>query len=543
MSLLKIADLKIQYLQSDPNITAVNGISFELNAGEILGIVGESGAGKSQSLYAILGLLPETATYSGKILFQDENLATLSSKRLESIRGNTISMVFQDPMTSLNPYMDIKSQLIEGIIKHQKIHKAEALAKAIELLKEVDLSDSKRILNSYPHQLSGGMRQRVLIAMALMCEPDILLLDEPTTALDVTTQAQILKLLNKINRERGTSMIFITHDLGVVAELCDRVIVMQHGNIVETAPTQALIKTPKESYTQDLLAAIPKISADIQHPALDASAQKVFSCKNMYMRFLKEAPLFKPKEYFKALNAINVDILTGQCVGIVGESGSGKSTLARCMAGILSPSSGDVFYQNESVSELILNQSKAFFEDIQIIFQDPLACLNPRLTVGQSIAESLAHNKSLIVSQYQEAIAEQLLAVGLEPSMMNRYPHEFSGGQCQRICIARAMIAKPKVLICDEPVSALDVSIQAKVMDLIQKLVHNHHLTCIFISHDLSVVYQLCQYVIVLEKGKVVEQNSTQNLFEKPNHAYTQSLFAAIPKLDPSLGLRQLGEL
>ena len=542
MSLLHIENLNVQYLNSQPAITAVNNISFELKAGEILGIVGESGAGKSQSLYAILGLLAESATYSGKVVFQGQNLVNASSKVLQNLRGNCISMVFQDPMTSLNPYLDIKTQLIEGLLHHQELSKVAALEKAKQLLIELDLNDTQRILNSYPHQLSGGMRQRILIASALMCEPDILLLDEPTTALDVTTQAQILKLLNKINRDRGTSMIFITHDLGVVAELCDRVIVMQHGKIVESNSTPELIQNPKESYTQNLLAAIPKITDNIQHPIIDANAKKVFFCKNIHMRFLKQAPLFKKKQYFNALEAVELDIFEGQCLGIVGESGSGKSTLARCIAGILSPSSGEISYHNQHVSQLVKAQSKAFFEDIQLIFQDPLACLNPRLTVGQSIAESLAHNQALNVNTYYQDIADQLLAVGLEPNMMNRYPHEFSGGQCQRICIARAMIAKPKVLICDEPVSALDVSIQAKVMDLIQKLVHNHHLTCIFISHDLSVVYQLCDYVMVLEKGKLVEQNDTKILFEKPQHAYTQKLLAAIPNLNPLKGLRKTSQ-
>ena len=539
MSLLRIENLTIQYLKNAPPITAVNNISFELNQGEILGIVGESGAGKSQSLYAILGLLPESANYSGSIYFKNKNLTISSSKFLEKLRGNRISMVFQDPMSSLNPYLNIRDQLIEGQIKHQGVSHSKALQKATQLLKELDLNDTERILKSYPHQLSGGMRQRVSIASALMCEPDILLLDEPTTALDVTTQKQILKLLNKINQEHATSMIFITHDLGVVAELCDQVIVMQNGKIVESNSTLELIKNPKEPYTQNLLSAIPKMTGDIQHTAIDTATQKVFSCNNVHMRFLKDAPIFGQKSYFNALEDLKLNIFEGQCVGIVGESGSGKSTFARCIAGILSPSSGKICYHNENITKLVQAQSKAFFQEVQLIFQDPLACLNPRLTVGQSIAESLAHNQALSLNTYYQDIADQLLAVGLVPNMMNRYPHEFSGGQCQRICIARAMIAKPKVLICDEPVSALDVSIQAKVMDLIKKLVRNHHLTCIFISHDLSVIYQLCDYVIVLEKGKLVEKNSTKKLFESPQHAYTQKLLAAIPNLDPLKGIRQ----
>lgn len=534
MSILEVKQLCVNFYTRDGETEAVKNISFSLKAGEILGIVGESGSGKSVTCYSMLGLIPMPPgkIMGGEALFRGQDLLKMSEAELRDVRGKKISMIFQDPMTSLNPYMRVGKQIMEAIQIHEKVSKKEARARAISALEEVGIKDAAQRVDAYPHEFSGGMRQRVMIAMALATEPEILIADEPTTALDVTIQKQILDLLKSIQAKRELSIIFITHDLAVIKNLADHVVVMQKGEIMEEGSAERVFNAPEHPYTQKLLSAIPT-SAKTYPTKLTETTPILLDVKNLHTSFTQTKGIIFKKvvQEVKAVNNISLNIRQGEILGLVGESGSGKSTFGRSIIRLVESQSGEVLLNGENLQTLGKQQLKQARRDFQMIFQDPYASLNPRMTVFDTLAEPLLIHGLANKQTVGEQVNQLLDDVGLERKHIRKYPHEFSGGQRQRIAIARALALKPKLIIADEPVSALDVTIQAQVLNLLLELTDKHNLTMLFISHDLSVVRYLCDRVAVMQHGVLVELDETEKLFHSPAHPYTEKLLSAIPHL------------
>lgn len=536
-AILQIKNLSVTFEKEDYEVKAVKDVSFSINKGETLGIVGESGSGKSITARSIMRLLPAASiAKQGEIIFLGNNLADFSEKEMESIRGRDIGMIFQDPMTSLNPTMNIGKQIVEGLKKHQKLSNKEAKKQALEMLELVGIKNSELRFHQYPHEFSGGMRQRAMIAIALACRPALLIADEPTTALDVTIQAQILNLMKNMQERFGTSIILITHDLGVVAGMCDRVIVMKEGEIVEEGSTIEIFEQPKHPYTLKLLNALPRLDekkkAKPRTHAIDSNDQLPL----LEVRGLKQYFDMGKGNIVKAVNDISFSIKQGETLGVVGESGSGKSTTGRSILQLHKPTAGEILYKGMAINRFSNAEMKTMRRHMQIIFQDPYASLNPRLKVLDIIGEALdVHNLTSNKVERKEKVESLLEMVGLDPSHANRYPHEFSGGQRQRIGIARALAVEPKFIICDEPLSALDVSIQSQIVKLLEELQQRLGLTYLFIAHDLSMVKHISDRVAVMYMGKIVELAESEELYSNPLHPYTKSLLAAIPVPDPKV--------
>ena len=529
--LLSVEDLSVTFTQGDNITKAVDHISFHISEGETVALVGESGSGKSVSALSILKLLPYPAAShpSGRVLFNGEDLLDSDESDLRRVRGDEITMIFQEPMTSLNPLHTIEQQISEILTLHHGIEGDKAKERTIELLNQVGIRDPEKRLGSYPHQLSGGQRQRVMIAMALANQPRLLIADEPTTALDVTVQAQILELLNELKEERGLSMLFITHDLGVVRKFADRVCVMTQGKIVEQGPTQEIFNNPKHDYTKHLLSAEPRGNP----PEAKDNAAEIVSGEQIKVWFpIKAGFLRKTVDYVKAVDGIDVSLREGQTLGVVGESGSGKTTLGLALTRMI-PSEGRIGFIGKDINDYSFRQMKPLRSDMQIVFQDPYGSLSPRMSVGEIIAEGLGiHHPNLGFAEQDDLVASVLGEVGLDPATRHRYPHEFSGGQRQRIAIARAMILEPKFVMLDEPTSALDMSVQAQVVELLLRLQEERNLAYLFISHDLKVVRALANDVIVMRLGKVVEQGAAEQIFDDPKEDYTKALMAAAFNLE-----------
>jgi len=527
--LLRIEGLQVSLPADADRHHAVDDLSLDLWRNEILCVVGESGSGKSVMSRAILGLFPSRHVQprGGRILFEGEDLLQASPERLRDLRGNRIAMIFQEPMTALNPVLRIGAQIDEVLEIHRAGDGAARRARVLELLAAVNLPEPQQILSAYPHQLSGGQRQRAMIAMALALEPDILIADEPTTALDVTTQAQILALIRELQRKRGMGVIFVTHDFGVVAEIADRIAVMQHGRLVEQGPASQVLNEPRADYTRSLLAAVPSLTPG---PKRDFSAQPVvLSVKGLNKTYRSGGGLFGgPGRRVDALAAVSFSVRRGETVGIVGESGSGKSTAARCIARLIDADSGQIMVEGTDIAPLAPRALRPVRRRLQMVFQDPFGSLNPRRTVGQLIAEGpIVHGLSE-ASAHARAL-ELLELVGLERRAAARFPHEFSGGQRQRIGLARALALEPAILVADEPVSALDVSVQDQVLRLLADIRNRLGLTVLFITHDLRVASQVCDSIVVMHRGRVVETGLVADVYARPTHEYTRALLAAVP--------------
>ncbi|MER8661114.1 ABC transporter ATP-binding protein [Mesorhizobium sp. M1148] len=529
--LLSVRDLSVAFTQGGNESTAVDHISFNLAKGETVALVGESGSGKSVSALSVLKLLPyPTASHpSGKILFQGADLLAMNEKQLRSVRGNKITMIFQEPMTSLNPLHTIEQQIVEILALHQGMGDRQAKARTLALLNEVGIREPEKRLDAYPHQLSGGQRQRVMIAMALANEPELLIADEPTTALDVTVQAQILELLAGLKSRKGMSMLFITHDLGIVRKIADRVCVMTKGKIVETGPTRDIFANPQHAYTKHLLAAEPKGKP----PAANDAAKPVMTGKDIKVWFPIKKGFFRTTvDNVKAVDGIDVTVRAGQTLGVVGESGSGKTTLGLALARMIS-STGTIQFNGSDINQLSFNAMRPLRRELQIVFQDPFGSLSPRMSVSEIIEEGLKiHEPKLSPDQRDDKVVAVLKEVGLDPATRNRYPHEFSGGQRQRVAIARAMVLNPRFVMLDEPTSALDMSVQAQVVDLLRNLQARHDLAYLFISHDLKVIRALANDVIVMRNGKIVEAGPSEQIFERPQTDYTKALISAAFKIE-----------
>ena len=525
--LVNINDLSVSFGDKLSAIQAVSNVSFRIEHGETLALVGESGSGKSVTALSIMQLLPYPAAFhpSGSIRFQDEEIIGASSSRMQEIRGNRIAIIFQEPLTSLNPLHTIEKQIGETLLLHKKLDRSATRSRIIELLCEVGLPNARERLVAYPHQLSGGQRQRVMIAMALANDPDLLIADEPTTALDVTIQAQILGLLREIQKNRGMSILLITHDLGVVRKVANRVCVMKDGKIVETSETAHLFQAPRHPYTQHLLKAEPS-GNPLSAPT---TARPVIKAENLRVWFpIKKGLLRRTVGHIKAVDGIDITIREGQTVGVVGESGSGKTTLAMGLLRLES-SNGAITLKDERIDGYDFRKMRPLREKMQIVFQDPFSSLSPRLSVGQIVEEGLrVHNLAGdTFEERREVISAALAEVGLSPDVQDRYPHEFSGGQRQRIAIARAIVLKPKFIVLDEPTSALDMSVQAQIVDLLRDLQDRHGLAYLFISHDLKVVRTLADELLVMKDGRVVERGSAEEIFKSPTEEYTKALLAA----------------
>ncbi|RWD44968.1 MAG: ABC transporter ATP-binding protein [Mesorhizobium sp.] len=529
--LLSVRDLSVAFAQEGRQSMAVDHISFDIAKGETVALVGESGSGKSVSALSVLKLLPYPAAShpSGKILFQGADLLATDEKALRRVRGNKITMIFQEPMTSLNPLHTIEQQIVEVLTLHQGLGDRQARARTLELLNEVGIREPEKRLDAYPHQLSGGQRQRVMIAMALANEPELLIADEPTTALDVTVQAQILELLAELKSRKGMSMLFITHDLGIVRKIADRVCVMTKGKIVETGPTKDIFANPQHTYTRHLLAAEPKGKP----PAANAAAKPVMTGQDIKVWFpIKKGFFRRTVDNVKAVDGIDVTVRAGQTLGVVGESGSGKTTLGLALARMIS-SIGTIQFNGRDINELSFNAMRPLRRELQIVFQDPFGSLSPRMSVSEIIEEGLKiHEPKLSPDERDKRIVDVLGEVGLDPATRNRYPHEFSGGQRQRIAIARAMVLNPRFVMLDEPTSALDMSVQAQVVDLLRSLQAKHDLAYLFISHDLKVIRALANDVIVMRNGRIVEAGPSEQIFERPQTDYTKALISAAFRIE-----------
>jgi len=570
--MLRVQDLSVSFQTRAGWVSAIESVSFELAAGQTLGIVGESGSGKSVTSLAIMRLLPipPARISQGEIWFDSPsmgrvNLLSLPEKAMQHLRGNEIAMIFQEPMTSLNPVFTCGDQVVEAIRLHQKVSFAEARDRTLALFEEVRLPNPPRIFSAYPHQLSGGQKQRVMIAMAIACNPRLLIADEPTTALDVTVQKTILELLQDLQAKHGMSLIFISHDLGVIGEICDRVLVMYKGRIVEEGPVQEIFARPRDPYTRGLIACrppldrrlhrLPTLSDFLKNPekltveealrtetvSEDAYRQRqaklsqqppILEVKNLCVYFpIQKGILGRTVGYVKAVDNVSFTVYPGETVGLVGESGSGKTTTGRAILRLIEPISGEVRFMGQEITKLPAQALRPLRKHIQIIFQDPYSSLNPRLTVGSALTEPmLFHGLARNPREAQERAIALLDQVGLEADHFYRYPHEFSGGQRQRIAIARALAVEPKFIICDESVSALDVSVQAQVLNLLLDLQEKYGLSYIFISHDLSVVKFMSDRLLVMNQGQVVESGYAEDIYRNPQHEYTRKLIDAIPK-------------
>ena len=571
MKFLEIKNLKTFFHTRSGTIRAVDNISFSIDKGEIIGVVGESGSGKSVTCHTILGLLPQppACVEGGSIHFQGDDLVNLPKNALRALRGKRISMIFQDPMSCLNPFITIVDQIAEPLIIHDKLSHDEAERQAIEIMKKVGIRDAEKRAQSYPHEFSGGMRQRAMIAMALVTKPDLLLADEPTTALDVTVQARILKILKSLREEFDISVLFITHDLGVVAEIADRIVVMYRGKIVEQGSVKEIFSRPKHPYVKGLLACRPSLDCKYQTlPTVDdfmdtienkdgtikileknniestlgelvekkqnsknKHTQPLVEVRNLTVYFRSSKGLFGGEsEEIHAVNGIDLTIHKGKTLGLVGESGCGKTTTGRAILNLIQPTTGEILYDGKSFAKLPRGGLLKYRKKMQIIFQDPYASLNPRLTIEQALTEPmLVHNIGDKQSNRRDRVVNLLEEVGLSSAYLLRYPHEFSGGQRQRICVARALAVEPEFIVCDECVSAMDVSVQAQVLNLLKELQRKRQLTYLFISHDLSVVKFISDYVAVMRAGQIIEFENAEDLYANPRQNYTKELINAIP--------------
>ena len=524
--LLQVDDLHVDFQIDERTVHAVRGISFDIAPGQTVALVGESGSGKSVSALSVLKLLPQPAAShpKGRILFKGEDLLAADDKAIRAVRGNAISMIFQEPMTSLNPLHTVERQIAESLTLHRGLGKAAARARVLELLAEVGIPNPASRLDDYPHQLSGGQRQRVMIAMALANEPQLLIADEPTTALDVTVQAQILDLLKALQQKRGMAILFITHDLGIVRKMAETVHVMTEGLIVEHGPTEAIFAAPQHPYTRKLLAAEPKGDP----PQSRAEGPIVLEAQQLRVWFpIKRGFLRRVVGHIKAVDGVDAVLRQGETLGVVGESGSGKTTLGRAVLRLIS-SEGRIAYLGKPIDKLSWRAMRPLRKDMQIVFQDPYGSLSPRMSIAEIIAEGLAvHMPETTPAERDARVVRALIEVGLDPEARFRYPHEYSGGQRQRVAIARAMVLEPKFVVLDEPTSALDVSVQAQVVDLLRDLQRRHGLTYLFISHDLRVVRALANEILVMKDGKIVESGPAAQIFDAPRTAYTRALMAA----------------
>tara|TARA_B100000787_G_scaffold74572_1_gene54932 strand:+ start:3449 stop:5131 length:1683 start_codon:yes stop_codon:yes gene_type:complete len=556
MSFLKINNLSVNYRMRKETVYAVKDINLDVNKGEILGLVGESGSGKSTLGNAIINLIDEPGKISnGKIILNGINIHE-NPEDILKYRGKKIGLIFQDPQTSLNPLLTIGEQLIETIQTHLNLDFKESKSRAINLLQEVGIKDAENRFDNYPHQFSGGMRQRVVISLALCCEPELLIADEPTTALDVSIQSQILELIKNLTKERNLAVILITHDMGVISETADRVAVMKNGNLIEIGSTKEILTNPKEIYTKSLISSVPptnkKISrfkimekkenneGSVNIKILDRwikkklTSQNLVEIKNLKKTFQEGMFTETTKNTVMAVDDVSFNIKEGESFGLVGESGSGKSTIAKMIVNLFKPSSGEIFFDNTCITKIKKNNEMMNFrKQIQMIFQDPYSSLNGRLKVEDIIAEPIKlHNPKIKDNDLNDYINDLLESVELSKKSVIRYPHEFSGGQRQRISIARALATQPRLLVCDEPTSALDVSIQAQILNLLKDLQEQLNLTILFISHDLPVVRQMCDRIGVLRNGKLCEVSNTEELFLKPKHDYTKELLRLMPKIE-----------
>jgi len=568
LPLLRINDLSIDFVSESGTTSAIKNISFAVDRNEIFAIVGESGSGKSVTALSILQLLSKTGTFkSGEIIFSEDgknetNLIRLPNKELQKIRGNKIAMIFQEPMTSLNPVFTCGDQVAESLQLHKKLSSAEAKQQSIEWFRQVKLPEPEKIFSKYPHQLSGGQKQRVVIAMAMCCKPSLLICDEPTTALDVTVQKNILQLIKELQEEQKMGVIFITHDLGVVSEIADKIAVMYQGRIVETNSVKEIFENPQHPYTKGLLACRPifhkkgerlpvvsdffettdnrpqttiKPTKPDSTPVVGGQSSTVLlSVKDLSVWFPVKKNLFgKALSFTKAVNNVSFNVLKGETLGLVGESGCGKTTLGRTLLRLIEPTAGSVIYNGDDLTKKTIDEIKALRKDIQLVFQDPYSSLNPRLTIGSAINEPLkVHGQYKNEKQRKEKVMGLLEKVNLAPGHYDRYPHEFSGGQRQRIVIARALALNPSFIICDEPVSALDVSIQAQVLNLLNDIKKEFGFTTIFVSHDLAVVRYISDRIMVMHQGKIVEQGNADEVYYHPKNEYTKNLIASIPGKD-----------
>ncbi|WP_308774571.1 dipeptide ABC transporter ATP-binding protein [uncultured Bilophila sp.] len=577
-NVLEVQGLTVRFDTSERSVVAVKDLGFHVQAGEVLAIVGESGSGKSVTSLSIMRLIEHGGgtIASGKISFTRRNggkldLSKAADSVMRTIRGGEISMIFQEPMTSLNPVFSVGTQVAEAVMLHQGLSHAEAEAEALRMLELVRIPEAKQVLKRYPHQLSGGMRQRVMIAMALSCKPSLLIADEPTTALDVTIQAQILQLIRQLQEEMGMAVIFITHDMGVVAEVADRVLVMYHGEAVEEGTCEQIFHSPRHPYTQSLLAAVPRLgsmrgtdepapfpllratdpeaeqmgTADMDEtpggapgPAVSAPSVPdgpVLSVDKLITRFDVENGFWgKVKRRVHAVEQVSFNLYPGETLGLVGESGCGKSTIGRSLIGLETPRSGSILFNGQELTHVSGSQLQKLRRNIQYVFQDPYAALDPRLTVGFSIMEPLLIHKICSRKEAERRVGELLERVDLDPAMAVRYPHEFSGGQRQRVCIARALAMNPEIIIADESVSALDVSVRAQIINLLLALQQEFRIAFLFISHDMAVIERVCHRVAVMYLGQIVELGSRRDVFENPLHPYTKRLMSAVPIPDPS---------
>jgi peptide/nickel transport system ATP-binding protein len=524
---LEVQGLTVRLPSGADRVNAVENVSFAVAPGEIVCVVGESGSGKSVTAHAVMGLLPkgQLTPTGGRALLEGDDLLTKTPAEMRKIRGDRIAMIFQEPMTALNPVMRVGDQIAEVLDIHTNLSDRERRDRVLEVMQSVRLPEPERTIDVYPHQLSGGQRQRIMIAAALVLDPVLLIADEPTTALDVTTQAQILKLIKELRERRNTGVLFITHDFGVVAEVAHRVVVMQHGRVVEQGKTEDVLRRPRDDYTRMLIRSVPSLSPPAREPI--TAAPIVLQTEKLTKTYVSGG-FFEKRRVVEAAKDVNLHVRRGETLGVVGESGSGKSTVARCIARLIDPSDGAILIEGADVAKLSSGALRPHRKRVQIVFQDPYRSLNPRRTVGAAIVEGPI-NFGTAPNIARERARQLMRLVGLDPDALERFPHQFSGGQRQRICIARALAMDPEILVADEPVSALDVSVQAQVLELIDDVRKRFNLAVLFITHDLRVAAQVCDRIAVMHKGEVVEEGTTAAVFAAPKHDYTRALFDSAP--------------
>jgi oligopeptide/dipeptide ABC transporter ATP-binding protein len=552
-TVLEISNLVVTFDTPDGDVEAVKGVSFKIDKGECLGIVGESGSGKSQTFLSAFGLTSPNARVSGSVKFQGREVLGLPRREMDKFRGRHVAFVFQDPLTALTPHLTIETQMSEVLEHHFQVKGEAARQRAVEWLERVRIPEAARRLSQYPHELSGGMRQRVMIGMAMMSEPALLVADEPTTALDATVQAQVLDLIEDLRKDTGAAVALITHDMGVIARMAQRVAVMRRGEVVETGTVDEIYASPKAEYTQMLLKAVPRIDGDrnvaLPQPEAGPPILKVDDVRVTFPVKIKDGSLFGTTKPLRAVDGVSFTLQAGETLGIVGESGCGKSTLARAVVQLLPRNAGEVTFLGRNLLPSEREAIRQSRRDLQIVFQDPLASLDPRMTLGASIGEPLlAFEPALSRAEREVRVKEMMKQVGLDPDLINRYPHELSGGQNQRVGVARAMILKPKLVVCDEAVSALDVSIQAQILRLLADLQREYNTSFLFISHDLAVVREISHNVLVLYLGRSVEYGPAEVILRDPRHPYTRALLAAAPTPDPDIArnkprVRLVGDL